>query len=463
MTRKFSERLTGNLGLKLIALLIGFLIWLFVTNNNDPVRSIMISNVAINMINEDSVADIGKVVEAEGSGTVTLKVTERRSVLNRLSRTGSNFYVEANLENLNEMNTVPLTVTCDNTAVTWDEIAIQPSSLKVTLDDKVEQAFSVTVSSSGDVSTGYAVGKTEIEGGKNILIAGPKSLVGIINQVTAPIVVSGLATDTELTSVLRVYDRNGAELTESQMNSLEFKYNDGTPLTEHTVTVLVSLWEMRADVPLVVETTGSPSFGYRIASTSLLPSSVTLIGTDEAFEQMGDSLQIRWTVNVEGASENVTEEIDLSETLTHYKDLRLPADADPMVSVEVQIEKTGDVAVDIPLGNISLKNRPSGMKLIFTPADKITIGVHSIDGSLVDLSAEDIKTEMDLSVCETGGTYEIPVTVTLPEGYELSQEIQIKVSAAVDENPEAQNASQSDLPDAEIKSVPAEEENGSGS
>ena len=142
---KEKNRLTGNLVLKLIALVMGFLIWLMVTNSDDPTRSLILSNVPITIVNEDSIADIGKVVEPEGSSTVTLKVTERRSVLNRLARNGSDFYVEADLENINEMNTVPLTVNCTNPNVTWDEISINPSALKVKLEDKMEQAFVAAV------------------------------------------------------------------------------------------------------------------------------------------------------------------------------------------------------------------------------------------------------------------------------------------------------------------------------
>ena len=123
---KIIKTLTRDLALKIIAVITAFIIWVFVTNSNNPVRSITISNVPINLINEESIADIGKVVEPIGSDTVTLKVTERRSILNRLSR--SNFNVEADLETINEMDSVPLTVTCDNPAVTWDEISISPSS-----------------------------------------------------------------------------------------------------------------------------------------------------------------------------------------------------------------------------------------------------------------------------------------------------------------------------------------------
>ena len=68
--KTFFNKMTGNLALKLIALAIAFLIWILVTNTNNPVKSSLFTAVPINVINQDSVADIGKVVELDGSGTV---------------------------------------------------------------------------------------------------------------------------------------------------------------------------------------------------------------------------------------------------------------------------------------------------------------------------------------------------------------------------------------------------------
>ena len=84
--KTFINKLTCNWGLKLIALVVAFLIWLLVTNTNNPIGSDLFTGVPINMVNQDSVADIGKVARLEGSGTVTLKVTERRRVREQLSR-----------------------------------------------------------------------------------------------------------------------------------------------------------------------------------------------------------------------------------------------------------------------------------------------------------------------------------------------------------------------------------------
>ena len=424
---KFITTLAKDGALKVVALLIAFGIWVSVTNSNNPVRSITIANVPINMINEDSIADIGKVVEPMGSDTVTIKVTERRSILNRLNR--ANFNVEADLENINEMDSVPLTVTCDVSSVTWDEMQISPTSLKVNVEDKVEQTFAVSVVSTGEVASGYAVGKTEIADGKTILIAGPASLVGIIGQVNAPISVSGLKEDMNLTSTLRVYDKNGAELTESQMNRLEFKTAAGDVLEDYTVVVSLSLWEVRSDIPLKIEAAGVPMAGYRVGSITAVPATVTLAGTPEAFEQMGSTLTVLERVSVDGLSEDDVQEIDLTSTLEQYDDLKLPADAESSVSVQIGIKKTGYMTVEVPLSSITLINKPDNRKLVFTPADKITLSIKSESSESERLAASDIQAVMDLGVCEEPGNYDIPVTITLPTGFSLSDNVIVKVSS----------------------------------
>ena len=54
----------------------------------------------------------------------------------------------------------------------------------------------------------------------------------------------------------------------------------------------------------------------------------------------------------------MTQEIDLSETLSSLEGVRLVADADPTISVTVQIEKTGDQTIRVPLSTFEVLNRP---------------------------------------------------------------------------------------------------------
>ncbi len=427
MGRKIRNALLGNLWLKLLSLLIAIFIWIMVTNANNPVRTTLFSGVPITIVNQDSVADIGKVIEAQGSGTVTLKVTEKRSVLEQLNRDGSDFYVEADMNNITDLNTVPLTVSCANSAVTWDEIEVTPSSLKVTLEDKVEQTFVATVAAEGVPAAGWEVGTCTIKEGKNIIIAGPGSLIRIINQVVAPISVDGMSEDASVPSTLKIYDKNGDQFTDAQMASLEFKDESGNVLTNHTVEVLVDLWRIRTDIPLRVQTVGSPAWGYRVSGILTIPETISIAGTEEALGALGAMFEVKDPVDVTGASENVTTEIDLTTTFAEMTGVKLLSGADPYVQVEVSIEANGDVTLPIPLSSISFVNKPEGMDLVFTPADEVQVKVHALSEDAQKLSAEALVLNVDLAACAQEGSFEIPVQVTLPEGYELASDVTLTV------------------------------------
>ena len=114
------HKLTSNLSLKLLSLVFAFLIWLLVMNIDNPIVPKLFKDVKIQVINADSVTEIDKVFDIVSEETVVLKVTERRNIVQGL--TSDDFTVVADMESLNDMDSVPLTVTCRNSAVTWDEI-----------------------------------------------------------------------------------------------------------------------------------------------------------------------------------------------------------------------------------------------------------------------------------------------------------------------------------------------------
>ena len=427
MVHKIRQALLGNLWLKFISLVIGAAIWLMVSNADNPTRTQLFTNIPINIVNQDSIADIGKVVEPEGNGTVTLRVTEKRSVLEKLSKSGSAFYVEADMNNITELNTVPLTVTCSNASVTWDKIEVLPSSLKVTLEDKVEQTYVASVSADGSPAIGYEVGSTQILEGKNVVIAGPRSLMNIINQVVAPINVAGMEADSVLSGILKVYDKNGAAFTDSQLSSLEFKDEVGNIITEHTVNVSVDLWKIKTDVPIIVTTTGSPAWGYNVTRITTIPETISVAGTDEALEALGNEFDVADPVDVSGAKETVTAEIDLANTLAGMDGIKLITDADPTVQVSVVIEANGDVTLSVPLSDINFENRPEGMNLVVTPADEVSVKIHPQSENAAQITGSDLTLSADLASCSEAGSYDIPITVELPEGYELAENVSITV------------------------------------
>ena len=63
-----------------------------------------------------------------------------------------------------------------------------------------------------------------------------------------------------------------------------------------------------------------------------------------------------------------------------------------------------------------------------TPADKITVEVAAVDGSLDNIDQNDVKAVLDLTSYQKEGRHEVPVQITLPDGYELTSEVKIVVN-----------------------------------
>lgn len=413
---------TSNLSLKFLSLFVAFLIWLLVANVNNPTRSLLYRDVKIDIINEDSVTEIDKVLDIVSEDTVTIKVTAPKYVHETLTK--DSFTVIADMENLSAMNTVPLTVTCSNPSVSWANMEIVPSTLKVELEQKKQSEFAVSVELVGVQEEGYSIGRTEIVQGKSVQIAGPESIINRIGQVIASINISQINSDQRLAGKLEVRDKNGDPVSQDRLQIMD---SSGVLISDNKVMVDVSLWEERS-IPIGIEVSGTPADGYRLTKVAAVPDSVKLAGTEQAFESLGDTLTLKDIVSVEGVSESFTQPVDLTETIADLPELKLVEEADPVVNVSVQVEKTGDHTLSIPLSSLEVLNRPSSMVLTFSPADQIQVTLHSDDGD-TEVGLSDIRASIDLSACAEEGTYEIPVEIEVPKGYTLVSEVKLVVTS----------------------------------
>ena len=96
------------------------------------------------------------------------------------------------------------------------------------------------------------------------------------------------------------------------------------------------------------------------------------------------------------------------------------------------MKRPADHTYDLPLSNVELLNRPTDMKLVFTPADILPVVVHSNDEEKAPIGrirSSDISVSLDLTECAEEGNYEIPAQVTLPDGYELSSDVTVAVTS----------------------------------
>ena len=422
------KKITNNIPLKIISLVIGFVVWLLVVNIDNPIisRNYTLSNIEI--LNEayidDVLEDSGKVAlrNAE-SPTVRVTITGERK--NVTAITSSDIHLTADMQQALSLNTdpvmIPIVASCDKTGATG--ITVTPPNLSVKLEEKATSSFPITVNN-GDSKPGkgFEIGTQTVEP-DSIRITGPRSLVKIIDKVNVSTsAVNGATEDVSESGTVEVIDKNGETPTQIAMKNLRFD-NDGR------ATVTTHLWKTRSDIRLDMAVAGMPASGYIVDEVLTVPDTVSVAGTDEALEQLrqnGNVIRIEdASVDVGGASDDVETKIDITQYLP--EGIRLTSGSSNEVSVTVTILPDGGKSYSIPTSSIRVLNKNEDMQVFFE-VDRIEVRVKAEENQSLDSFDEtDLEATIDLTDKEEG-TYELPVDITLPEGIILLNSVSTDVT-----------------------------------
>ena len=296
-----------------------------------------------------------------------------------------------------------------------------PQNLSVYLDDKETQEFVVNVSKSeSKPARDYEVG-TLTSNPEKVRITGPKSLMGKIDRVNATINVTGKSQDFTQERVLTIYDRNQDALTDAEMNSLRIENNG-------KVTVTAKLWKIRKDVKLTAGYMGEPADGYQVGTVNTLQDTISVAGSQEALDTLAQNNNVieipEEQVDISGRSRDAEIKVSLIDVLP--TGLKLVSDSSEDVWVTVNILPYGSEAFDFLTKEIEVKNKPKDLQVAFETA-QIEIRIKAEDNDMDKLDVgRDIKASIDLKGKEEG-SYEVPVDIKLPDGYELVDDVVTEV------------------------------------
>ncbi len=423
------KNLTNNIPLKIMSVVVGIMVWLLVVNVDNPVvsKNYMISNVEL--INKQYIEDIDKVcLRDDEQIPVRVTIKAEKKTLSRI--TAENIKAVADAQQAVSLETnpvmIPITVTCPG--ISPSNISVQPQNMSVRLEDKATSEFIVTVNSGdGTPGKGYEIGSQTVSPEK-VRITGPKSLINKIDKVMVSTDVDGITEDLVETEDLTIIDKNQEQLSEDAMKYLG--------IDNAKVVVSTKLWKVRTGVKINVNYIGEPAEGFVADSAATVPESVSVAGNKEALEElkeMGNSIWIQNenSVDISGATNDVEEKVNITEFLP--EGLKLTSGSSEEVWVKVRILPEGGKIFTIPTSKdtIKLKNKPDDLQISFE-IDKIEVRVKAKNGDVGNLKEKDIKASIDLKG-KKEGSYEIPVKISLPEGYEVIGDVktEVKISKIV--------------------------------
>ncbi len=410
------KKLTNNIGLKILAVVASTLLWLVVVNIDDPVNTRNFSSIPVEVINGDTITKEGKVYEIlDGSDTISVMVTAKRSILDELSR--DNIKATADMMDMTFMDTVAIDVKSNRYSDKIESITPKTKNLKVQIEDLARKQFSIEVDTTGTPEQGYTLG--DVETNVNVVsVSGPVSIISRIVRVAAEVDASGLRRDISTDEALVMFDASG-DVVESDM------------ITSSVQSVHVDIAMLQTkDIPLLFNATGMTTSDYGMTGVvDASPATVTIAGRGSSFTGM-ESISIpAEDLPVAGATADVEETINIRKYLPKDVALANP-EFDGNVAVTVYVAPLQIKEINIPTDNITFSNIPEGYEAVLTDIGGVlamnvkglgdtfavldgstTLGVIDVSAVLPEISEEQTYT----------GFYTGQVTCVFPTGISMAE------------------------------------------
>ncbi len=400
------KSLTNNLGLKLLAFFIAVLLWFVVVNIDDPSTKTTYTNIPVIVTNTEVLATEQQTFQiVDDTQTIRVTVKAKRSVLKKVKK--ENIIAVADMKELTLKTQIPIDITIKGINDKYEAVAL-PRNLQVKLEDEETKKFPIVPTTSGTVRDGYLLGEIKAIPEK-VTIRGPKSVIDRISRVEAAVNVSGLSKDTVLPSELVLYDGEGVVIDQTLLtNNLGM---DG-------VDVNVELLHTKS-VPLEFDTSEIEArAGYEFDRITYEPQEISISGSIEKLDTISSiiipasALQMN---NLTGKTEKI---INVAEYLP--ESIQLSDENAGSVVVTIYIEKNGTKTFGISIGAITVDNLDESFKLTYATIDEVEFIIRG-SKELLEAYVPEGNVSIDLGEYDKVGTYNVPVSVRVPEGCKLEE------------------------------------------
>lgn len=373
------ERLTNNMGLKLLSLFLAFFLWLLVVNVSNPEieRS---KEVQVEIVNEGVLTAAGQTYEIVGKDTVT--VSYRVRTLDEYRISSSDFRAYIDLEDLYDVTgAVPVTVevVSHSELIDSDSVSVKPNVIHVETEALQRKRFALEAKANGQPRDGYALGDVTINP-EYVYVNGPISQVGQISYVGIEYNTEGAYSTIVDTTSPVFYDANGNQIQPGDRITLD---TEEISFTQEVLKV--------KNVPLVLNVEGTVASGYRYTGLECSDQVIPVIGAGSASL---DSIVIpAEDLNIEGASQTETVTLDIDDYIPD--DVTIVGDHDT-VTVQLNIEPLESITLSVDLKDIPETGRSDEYRYSFG-STYVDITVSGLAADLEALTVEDLGAQIDLA------------------------------------------------------------------
>lgn len=394
------EKLTHNLGMKILSVVVAALVWLTIMNIADPIVTETIKEVPVRVINDEVITSRGYQYEIEAGSKVDVRVKGKRSIVDNL--TASDFVATADFNSLNAMYMAAISVECISDDAHDLVISLKTETMAVKLEDQETQPYSVRVNMVGDVKDGYYCADARLSSSL-IQVTGSMTQVYNLKDVVATVDVTGRSSSFTADCELVAYDGNGKEI---DLQKLSF--------SQSTVAVSVTICPT-ATIGITAVVEGEPAAGYYVEKIEYAPQTAKIAADEKLLRTIQE---IAIPCNVTGATGNIDLQVNLSDVLSQTYGECYSADEATYVGIIATIMPAVERIMPITADDIAGINVDEDMTYEIYSTTESAAVVKGPKEIVDKLEVSDLKLFIDFSGCGEG-TYSCAIKSANEESVEV--------------------------------------------
>lgn len=403
------EKIFKNLSLKILSVVFAVVLWTIIVNIYDPTTSYTFSNVSVQLINTESLTDKNYSYEIVDGGKISVYVSGPKSVVTNIK--ASDIVATADLSKISAFaDYVDIHVSVVRNGQTLNNVEAAPktSAVRLSIENRDTKTINVNTEVTGKPADGYALVKQTLNP-TSIKVTGPSSIIDTIDHAGITFDVTGATDEVHGDADIHLYDEEENEIKDVSVD-----------LSQSSVSYTAQVVRIKT-VAVEAGYSGTPKDGYTISSVTLNQNYVQVYGDENALNNLEKIVIPSNNINVDELDKDRIYKFSLE----NYIDKSLHILKNSRVEVTVKVGTTTTKSITLNTSDIRVIGLDTSM--IYGFADKTynieiegnTDLVSTIDTSKISVSA-------DLSTYKSSGTVDIKLSVSLPEGISLKNDVTVK-------------------------------------
>lgn len=373
---------------QVVSLFISIGLWLYVTNTENPIRTVEVSKVPVQLLNANALSDQGIALVPNQNIYVDLKVEGYSQDVYKLNK--DDFSIQIDLDEYALKvgdNSIPITIVDTPSNVTVKNTSNLVVTVKI--EELIEKDFKVESRIDVAAKVNYYAAQPEIEP-ETVTVSGPHSLVSQVKEVVVLGQEDNVSEDIVKNYEVIPIDDSGYIV-------------EGVKLSAERVQVIIKVNSGKS-VPIKVGTIGNVNDNVNITSMELSQDYVEVTGPKEILDSI---------------NEIYTENIDLSriakdsnkEVALIFPD-GIEKASISYVTVSIEVEETKENEENEETRAFEVEYTTSGLASVLNmtaSSNKVKIVLKGSKSKLDSISIENIVASIDLSSITEAGQYtEVP-------------------------------------------------------